>query len=141
MVEPAGRRRSRSSLPVPTLPFGEGCRVLRSGGGEEAGCDQFTCYPARTPPILGLRPGLLPPPEVFNFLPAWSLGFPPWVSSLSPPVYPPSPYTHSSWGFSFSAIRRRENADKVDSCCHGNHSPNYCVQPGSRAPGRGLKER
>lgn len=52
MVEPAGWQRSRSSLPVPTLPFGEGCRVLRSGAGEEAGCDGSPLTQPRLLPSL-----------------------------------------------------------------------------------------
>lgn len=59
-----------------------------------------------------------------------------FLSSLPPRTSPP-PQAHSSQGSSFFAIRRRENADKVDSCCHGNRSPNYCAEPGSPC-GRGL---
>lgn len=95
--------------------------------------DPFTpSHPRLLPPLA--FSSLLPTPcSLLGSLPAWTLGFPAWVSSLTHPERAPlpAPYIHSSWGFSFSAIRRRENADKVDSRCHGNHSPNYCVQPGS----------
>lgn len=93
--------------------------------------------------VLVLRPSSLLPFLQFLGLPS-CLDF--WFPSLGllphTPGQPPPPYTHSSWGFSFFAISKRENADKVDSCCHGNHSPNYCVQPGSlRLQERRLGER
>lgn len=113
---------------------------LKFRGWERGRMGPFHLYPCLLP---SLAFSLAFSQKFPDSLPAWILGFPPWVSSLAPPEHHPHPPrpTHSSWGFSFFAIRRRENADKVDSRCHGNRSPNYCVQPGSRAPGRGLGER
>lgn len=83
------------------------------------------------PGILGLHAVSL----VTCCLPLLGLWVSPPCLSILTLLNFPSP-SGSFQGSSFFAISR-ENADKVDSCCHGNHSPNYCAEPGSLC-GRGL---